>query len=199
MFIPVYAFLFLPILSAVKSDTRNFMERTGTIQWGLMVTVFCISHIPALLNLSIPGHEDRNAFLIVFLVLIVQGGDILHHICSRFFGKHQIAPQVSPSKTVEGFIGGIATVVVLGALLSWMTPFSPGEAALVTLATTLMAISAGAVFMGANTYIGNAPNFMVKAVAESRGVNMPGFFGYMLWSGCVLLPVFALVTWVFFR
>ncbi len=66
------------------------------------------------------------------------------------------------------------------------------------LATTLMAISAGAVFMGANTYIGNAPNFMVKAIAESRGVKMPGFFGYMLWSGCVLLPVFALVTALFF-
>jgi Na+/H+ antiporter NhaD/arsenite permease-like protein len=66
------------------------------------------------------------------------------------------------------------------------------------LAQTLMAISAGAVFMGANSYIGNAPNFMVKAVAESRGVRMPSFFGYMVWSGCVLLPVFGLVTWVFF-
>lgn len=64
---------------------------------------------------------------------------------------------------------------------------------------TLMAISAGAVFMGANTYIGNAPNFMVKAIAEERGVKMPSFFGYMLWSGCVLIPVFALTTWVFFR
>ena len=145
VFIPVYAFLFLPILSAVKSDTRNFMERTGTIQWGLMVTVFCISHIPALLNLQIPGHEHRNAFLIVFLVLIVQGGDILHHICSRLFGRHPIAPQVSPSKTVEGFVGGIATAVILGALLSWMTPFSPGEAALVSLATALMGFFGGLV------------------------------------------------------
>ncbi|SAK56227.1 Na+/H+ antiporter NhaD permease-like protein [Caballeronia catudaia] len=65
-------------------------------------------------------------------------------------------------------------------------------------ATTLAAISAGAVFMGANTYIGNAPNFMVKAIAESRGVRMPSFFGYMAWSGAVLLPLFAVMGWLFF-
>ncbi|MFM8799624.1 MAG: sodium:proton antiporter, partial [Tagaea sp.] len=67
------------------------------------------------------------------------------------------------------------------------------------LAGTLAAISAGAVFMGANTYIGNAPNFMVKAVAEESGVKMPSFFGYMLWSGVFLIPCFVLVTFVFFR
>jgi Na+/H+ antiporter NhaD/arsenite permease-like protein len=65
-------------------------------------------------------------------------------------------------------------------------------------APTLTAISAGAVFMGANTYIGNAPNFMVKAIAQSRGVPMPGFFAYVAWSGAVLLPLFAIMTWLFF-
>jgi Na+/H+ antiporter NhaD/arsenite permease-like protein len=63
---------------------------------------------------------------------------------------------------------------------------------------TLAAISCGAVFMGANTYIGNAPNFMVKAIAEERGVPMPSFFGFMAWSGIVLLPLFVVVTVVFF-
>ena len=67
------------------------------------------------------------------------------------------------------------------------------------MANTLLAISAGAVFMGANTYIGNAPNFMVKAVAEENGVKMPSFFGYMLWSCAILLPCFLLVTVIFFR
>ena len=67
-----------------------------------------------------------------------------------------------------------------------------------TLAPTLAAISAGAVFMGANTYIGNAPNLMVKAIAEDRGVNMPSFFGYMLWSGAILIPMFILLTFLFF-
>ncbi|MGN8110457.1 sodium:proton antiporter [Paraburkholderia sp. 22098] len=65
-------------------------------------------------------------------------------------------------------------------------------------ATTLAAISAGAVFMGANSYIGNAPNFMVKAIAESRGVRMPSFFAYLGWSGAVLLPLFLVTGWLFF-
>ena len=67
------------------------------------------------------------------------------------------------------------------------------------LAATLAAISAGSVFMGANTYIGNAPNFMVKAIAEDRGVVMPSFFGYMLWSGAVLLPLFGVMTVIWFH
>ncbi|VVE66739.1 sodium:proton antiporter [Pandoraea captiosa] len=75
-----------------------------------------------------------------------------------------------------------------------------GDAAtlMTTGAATLAAISAGAVFMGANTYIGNAPNFMVKAIAEQRGIRMPSFFGYMLWSGAILLPLFVVMTLIFF-
>jgi Na+/H+ antiporter NhaD/arsenite permease-like protein len=76
----------------------------------------------------------------------------------------------------------------LGALLAF-----PDGAAYLT------AISCGAVLMGANTYIGNGPNFMVKSIAESAGVRMPGFFGYMAWSGAILLPLFGLVTLIFFR
>jgi Na+/H+ antiporter NhaD/arsenite permease-like protein len=67
-----------------------------------------------------------------------------------------------------------------------------------TLAPVLVAVSAGAVFMGANTYIGNAPNLMVKAIAEDRGIRMPSFFGYMLWSVGILVPLFALMTWIWF-
>jgi len=68
-----------------------------------------------------------------------------------------------------------------------------------TMASTLAAISAGSVFMGANTYIGNAPNLMVKAIAEERGVKMPSFFGYMAWSGCILLPLFVAMSFIWFR
>jgi Na+/H+ antiporter NhaD/arsenite permease-like protein len=68
-----------------------------------------------------------------------------------------------------------------------------------TLASTLAAISCGAVFMGANSYIGNAPNMMVKAIAEERGIRMPSFFGYMLWSGAILVPLFLLMSFLFFR
>ena len=70
---------------------------------------------------------------------------------------------------------------------------------MVPLATTLMAISAGSVYMGANTYVGNAPNFMVKSIAEENGVKMPSFFGYMLWSGGILIPCFLLVHWLYFK
>jgi len=73
------------------------------------------------------------------------------------------------------------------------------QALMTVLAPTLAAISAGSVFMGANTYIGNAPNFMVKAIAEDRGIRMPSFFGYMLWSGAVLIPLFVVMTFVWFR
>ncbi|WP_394887632.1 sodium:proton antiporter [Mesorhizobium sp. AaZ16] len=73
------------------------------------------------------------------------------------------------------------------------------ETLMTTLGTTLAAISAGAVFMGANTYIGNAPNFMVYAIARQQGVRMPSFFGYMLWSGAVLIPVFIIVSMIAFR
>jgi Na+/H+ antiporter NhaD/arsenite permease-like protein len=72
------------------------------------------------------------------------------------------------------------------------------EQLMAPLATTLMAISAGSVYMGANTYVGNAPNFMVKSIAEENGVKMPSFFGYMVWSGGVLIPCFLLVHWLYF-
>ncbi|MBS0317758.1 MAG: sodium:proton antiporter, partial [Proteobacteria bacterium] len=83
-------------------------------------------------------------------------------------------------------------------LVFFHTAGGDAQALMTTFAATLAAISAGAVFMGAGTYIGNAPNMMVKAVAEHRGVAMPGFFGYMLWSGCVLLPLLLTVTWIWF-
>jgi Na+/H+ antiporter NhaD/arsenite permease-like protein len=68
-----------------------------------------------------------------------------------------------------------------------------------SMAATLAAISAGSVFMGANTYIGNAPNLMVRAIAEDRGVRMPSFFGYMAWSSAILIPLFVIMTFIWFR
>ena len=75
-----------------------------------------------------------------------------------------------------------------------------GDAAhlMTDMASTLAAISTGAVFMGANTYIGNAPNFMVRSIAEERGVPMPSFFGYMMWSVGILVPLFIVLTFLFF-
>lgn len=145
VFIPAYAFLFLPFFSALKSDPRDFTARTGTIQWGLMITVYCVSHIPALLSLPIAGFEGRNVFLIAFLVLVVQGGELFHHLCSRVCGGHLLAPQISPHLTREGFFAGTACVTLLGITLSWMTPFSLWHAALASLAVSTLGTLGGLV------------------------------------------------------
>jgi phosphatidate cytidylyltransferase len=145
IFIPVHAFLVLPILSVLASDTRSFLQRIATIQWGLMITVFCISHVPALLTLDIPGYEGRNAFLLVYLILVVQSSDVLQYVWGKLLGKRKIAPELSPSKTIEGFVGGVASATALGAALWWITPFSPLSAAIVSLAVTLMGFLGGLV------------------------------------------------------
>ncbi len=84
-------------------------------------------------------------------------------------------------------------------LVFFNTAGGDAKVLMTTLASTLAAIAAGAVFMGANTYIGNAPNLMVKAIAEDRGVKMPSFFGYMLWSGGILLPLFVVMSLIWFK
>jgi Na+/H+ antiporter NhaD/arsenite permease-like protein len=84
-------------------------------------------------------------------------------------------------------------------LVFFNTAGGDAQVLMTSLAPTLAAISAGAVFMGANSYIGNAPNLMVKAIAEDRGIKMPSFFGYMAWSCCVLIPLFIVMTFIWFR
>lgn len=145
IFIPVYAFLFIPIRSAIKGEVSEFLVRTATIQWGLMVTVYCVSHISALLILKIPGYEGQNAKLLFFLILVVQMSDVLQYIFGKWLGRHPIAPLVSPNKTWEGFIGGILTATLLGASLWWITPFTPWQAVLMALLLTLMGFFGGLV------------------------------------------------------
>jgi phosphatidate cytidylyltransferase len=145
IFIPVYAFLLLPILEVTAGDTKRFLERAAKMQWGLMVCVFCISHVPALLTLHIPGYEGRNILLIVFLVLVVQSSDVLQYVWGKLCGKRKIAPDVSPSKTLEGLVGGVASATALGAALWWITPFTVWQAALMALAVNVMGFLGGLV------------------------------------------------------
>ena len=145
IFIPVEVFLILPILSAVGGDTKRFLERTAKVQWGLMVCVFCISHVPALLTLKIPGFEDRNLLLIAFLVIVVQGSDVLQYVWGKLFGRHKVAPELSPSKTWEGLVGGVASATALGAALYWATPFTPWQAALMAFMICVMGFFGGLV------------------------------------------------------
>jgi phosphatidate cytidylyltransferase len=145
IFIPVYAFLLLPIVSVLAGDMKRFLERNAKMQWGLMICVYCLSYVPALLTLKIPDYEGRDALLIVFLVLVVQSSDVFQYVWGKLFGKHLVAPEVSPSKTVEGMIGGLASATALGAALWWITPFNVAEAALMALAINLMGFLGGLV------------------------------------------------------
>ena len=145
IFIPVYGFLFLPILSALLGDTAHFLDRSTKVQWALMISVFCISHIPAILTLDIEGFEDKKLLLMIFLILVVQSSDVLQYVWGKLFGKHKIVPKLSPSKTVEGFVGGVVSASVLGGLLYWLTPFNPVQAVLMSLLICLMGFLGGLV------------------------------------------------------
>jgi phosphatidate cytidylyltransferase len=145
VFIPVYGFLLLAAIAALRQDTKHFMERVAETQWGLMISVFALSHVPALLDLKIPGYEGRNLLLIAFLVVVVQSSDVLQYVWGKLLGRRKIAPELSPSKTVEGFVGGVASATVLGALLWWITPFTFWQAGAVALLINLMGFFGGLV------------------------------------------------------
>lgn len=143
--IPIYAFLILPVRSAAAGDCERFLERAAEIQWALMICVYSVSHAPALLSLRIPNFEGENGKLLIWFVTVVQMNDVLQYIWGKTFGKHPIAPTVSPNKTWEGFIGGTISAILLGAALYWITPFTPRQAAGMSLAITLMGFAGGLV------------------------------------------------------
>ena len=182
VFIPVYAFLLLPIVSALRGDPERFLVRVAEMQWGLMICVFCISHVPALLTYDAgPGSGDRSILLIVFLAMVVQLGDLFDYFAGRRLGRRRVAPQLSP-KTVEGMAAGIAAAALIGAGLSWITPFGPGGAA----AMAAMASAAG--MFG---------NLVFAAIKRDKGVKdwshlIPGQGGFLdqLDSVIFAAPVF---------
>jgi phosphatidate cytidylyltransferase len=143
--IPVYAFLTLPIFAALSADLTRFFERTSKLQFALMVCVYCISHVPALMTLRIPGFAGGNILLIAWLVLVVQGSDVLQYVWGKLAGRRKIAPELSPNKTVEGFVGGVASATLVGSLLAWLTPFNAWQAALIALVVCLMGFFGGLV------------------------------------------------------
>jgi phosphatidate cytidylyltransferase len=188
--IPVYAFLYIPTRSVLSGDTDRFLERIATIQWGLMVCVYCVSHAPALLMLDIPGYQGQNAKLLLYLILVVETSDVLQYVWGKLFGRHPIAPTVSPNKTVEGFVGGIASATALGTALWWMTPFRPWQAAAMALVITLMGFAGG---------------LTMSAIKRDRGVKdfghaLAGHGGVLdrIDSLCFAGPIFFHLTRYFF-
>lgn len=182
IFIPVYAFLFVPVRLAMADDHEHFFERTAKIQWALMVCVYFVSYAPALLILNIPNFQGRNVKLLLFLVIVVTVSDVFQYIFGKCLGRTKIAPNISPNKTVEGFIGGVTTAIFVGASLWWVTPFTPLQAAAISLVIALMG------FFGGIT---------MSAVKRERGIKdygtlLPGHGGMLdrIDSLCFAAPVF---------
>ena len=151
--IPVWAFLLLPLLAVVKGETEDFLQRTARIQWALMLTVFCISHAPALLILRFDGFA-QNFMLLFFLITIVQLSDVLQYVFGKLFGRHKVAPRVSPAKTWEGLLGGGLSATAIGAALWWITPFSPLQAAAMALAIVVAGFCGGLVLSAIKRSLG---------------------------------------------
>lgn len=204
IFVPVYAFLFVPALLALSGRTQNFLHRAALSQWGLMVCVYALSHLPALLQLPIMFNQGKAAAdgsavglggveggaLLLFLVVVVQGSDVLQYLWGKPLGKHKIAPGVSPNKSWEGFIGGIASATVLGGLLHWLTPFAWWQASLLALIACLMGFLGGLV---------------MSAMKRDRGIKdfgtlIPGHGGILdrMDSLIFAAPVFFHLTRFFF-
>jgi phosphatidate cytidylyltransferase len=141
--IPVYVSIFLAIRLALAGDTDRFLERAATHQWALMICVYFVSYVPALLMLRIPGYERQGPKLMFFLVLVVQLSDVLQYVWGKSLGRRRVAPSISPNKTWEGLVGGLACATALGAAIWWATPFSPTAAALMALVLTTMGFAGG--------------------------------------------------------
>jgi phosphatidate cytidylyltransferase len=182
IFIPVYAFLLLPSIAALRSDIDDFLSRSAKQQWGLMVTVYCLSHAPALLMLQIPGPPGRDALLLFYLLLVVQMSDVMQYVFGKLFGRTKIAPVVSPSKTVEGFVGGGIAATLIGAAMWWITPFTPLASAAISAVIVVMGFLGGLTLSAVKRSIG----------AKDWGVMIEGHGGMLdrMDSICFAAPVF---------
>lgn len=143
LLIPVYCFLLLPVVTVLAGEVRGFLTRVSETQWGLMVCVYCVSHIPAILTLKIPDYRYSAFTLVAWLILVVQASDVLQYVWGKSIGRRLLAPRVSPSKTVEGLAGGMLSASLLGMALTPFTPFAWWQAGLVALVVTLFGFLGG--------------------------------------------------------
>ena len=159
VFIPVYVFLAIPVVSALGNDPQRFLERTAKIQWGIMVCVYGMSHAPALLLLDLPDYADRGAFLVLYLVAVVAIAQIVQEIASRRLRRRPVARAISRSFSWRGWLAGALAAALAGGLLYWAMPFKPSEA-------VLLGFAAGG--------SGTLGEFVMKALKRDAGVRSWG-------------------------
>jgi phosphatidate cytidylyltransferase len=155
VFVPVYVFFAIPVISAFGNDPQRFLERTAKIQWGIMVCVYGMSHAPALLLLDLPRYADRGAFMVLYLVLVVATAQIVQETASRWLRRRPVARAISRSFSWRAWWSGALAAAIVGAALYWATPFKPIPA-------LLMGFIAG----GAGTF----GEFVMKALKKDAGV-----------------------------
>ena len=177
IWIPIYIFLFLPMRMVLQGETGGFLRAAGTLHWGLMTMVFSISHVAFLLVLRAPQPELplRGAgaaaaatappllggpALVLYLVFLTQFNDVAQFFWGKALGRHKVVPKVSPNKTLEGLLGGLATTVALAFVLApWLTPLLPREA-----------VAAG-VIIGLGGFIGDV---VISALKRDLGIKDSG-------------------------
>lgn len=155
VFVPVYVFFAIPVISAFGNDPQRFLERTAKIQWGIMVCVYGMSHAPALLLLDLPRYADRGAFMVLYLVLVVATAQIVQETASRWLRRRPVARAISRSFSWRAWWSGALAAAIVGAALYWATPFKPIPA-------LLMGFIAG----GSGTF----GEFVMKALKKDAGV-----------------------------
>ena len=159
VFIPVYMFLAIPVVSAMAGDPERFLERNAKIQWGIMVCVFGLSHAPALLLLEFPNFTGRGAFLLFFLVMVVAFAQIVQETASRHLRRRPVARHIDRSFSYRAFALGVLSAGLLGAALFWITPFKAPQA-------LAMAMIAGG--------SGTLGDFVMRALKKDAGVRYWG-------------------------
>ena len=188
--LPVYGFAVIAIAVALSGETRNFLVRASALQWGVLACVYARSHAPALLVLNSPAHPSAGSKLLIFLIVVVQMSDVLQYVWGKIAGRHRIAPSHSPNKTWEGFVGGVCSASLLGTALWWLTPYTPLQAAGMSLLLCLLGFFGGLV---------------MSAFKRDRGIKdfgsiLPGHGGVLdrIDSLIFAAPVFFHITRYFF-
>jgi phosphatidate cytidylyltransferase len=189
IWIPVYVFLFLPLRMVLIGETPGFLRAVGTIQWGLMITVFAISHLAFLLVLpAVDNPKAPGTALVLYVVFLTQFNDVAQFLWGKMLGRHKVVPTVSPGKTIEGLLGGLATTIVLAWLLApVLTPLNLRES-----------LAAG-VLIGLGGFIGDV---VISALKRDLGVKdsgtmLPGHGGILdrLDSLTYTAPLFFHFVW----
>jgi len=159
VFIPVYVFLAIPVVSALAGDPQRFLERNAKIQWGIMVCVYGLSHAPALVLLDFPQSKGRGAFLLFFLVMVVAVAKMAQTVASRRLRRRPVARHIDRSFSYRAWALGTLAAALLGAALCWITPFEAGQA------MAMAAIAAAAGTLG---------EFVMSALKKDAGVRYWG-------------------------